>query len=62
VLVELVFALLAGHDSGPGTPERDDFSSNHHPALFFCLSVISAQTFRVCPKIMLQEIEDAAKA
>jgi hypothetical protein len=35
VLVELVFALLAGHDSGPGTPERDDFSSNHHPALFF---------------------------
>src|SRR5207302_6448681 len=24
--------------------ERDDFSSNRHPALAFCLSMISAQT------------------
>ena len=24
--------------------ERDDFSSNRHPALYFCLSMISAQT------------------
>ena len=24
--------------------ERDDFSSNRHPALSFCLSMISAQT------------------
>jgi hypothetical protein len=29
-------------------PERDDFSSNRHPALSFCLSMISAQTLRVC--------------
>src|SRR6266850_6967356 len=28
--------------------ERDDFSSNCHPALSFCLSMISAQTLRVC--------------
>jgi hypothetical protein len=28
--------------------ERDDFSSNHHPARSFCLSMISAQTLRVC--------------
>src|SRR3981189_828465 len=28
--------------------ERDDFSSNRHPALAFCLSMISAQTLRVC--------------
>jgi hypothetical protein len=28
--------------------ERDDFSSNRHPALSFCLSMISAQTLRVC--------------
>src|SRR5258705_11789428 len=27
--------------------ERDDFSSNRHPALSFCLSMISAQTLRV---------------
>jgi hypothetical protein len=33
---------------GPEPPERDDFSSNHHPALSFCLSMISAQTLRVC--------------
>src|SRR5258707_1457195 len=30
--------------------ERDDFSSNRHPALSFCLSMISAQTLRVCRK------------
>jgi hypothetical protein len=29
--------------------ERDDFSSNRHPALSFCLSMISGQTLRVCP-------------
>src|ERR1700736_4996907 len=29
-------------------PERDDVSSNRHPSLFFCLSMISAQTLRVC--------------
>jgi hypothetical protein len=28
--------------------ERDDLSSTHHPALSFCLSMISAQTLRVC--------------
>jgi len=28
--------------------ERDDFSSNRHPALSFRLSMISAQTLRVC--------------
>src|SRR5258708_5298898 len=28
--------------------ERDDFSSNRHPAPSFCLSMISAQTLRVC--------------
>jgi hypothetical protein len=28
--------------------ERDDFSSNRHPALSLCLSMISAQTLRVC--------------
>src|SRR5712664_3984580 len=28
--------------------EPDDFSSNRHPALSFCLSMISAQTLRVC--------------
>src|SRR6267143_4029332 len=28
--------------------ERDDFSSNRHPALSYCLSIISAQTLRVC--------------
>src|SRR5712664_2735704 len=28
--------------------ERDDFSSNRHSALSFCLSMISAQTLRVC--------------
>jgi hypothetical protein len=28
--------------------ERDDFSSNRHPALSFCLSMISAQTPGVC--------------
>src|SRR6266849_5493552 len=33
---------------GFGTLERDDFPSNRHPALSFCLSVISAQTLRVC--------------
>jgi len=30
--------------------ERDDFSSNRHPALSFCLSMISGQTLRVCPE------------
>src|SRR3979409_747026 len=30
--------------------ERDDFSSNRHPALSFCLSMISGQTLRVCPR------------
>jgi hypothetical protein len=28
--------------------ERDDFSSNRHPALSFCLTMISAQTPGVC--------------
>src|SRR6202043_2267030 len=31
-----------------GLLERDDFSSNRHPALSLCLSMISAQTLRVC--------------
>jgi hypothetical protein len=30
--------------------ERDDFSSNRHPALSFCLSMISGQTLRVVPR------------
>ena len=30
--------------------ERDDFSSNRHPALSFCLSMISERTLRVCPR------------
>src|SRR6266849_5991971 len=30
--------------------KRDDFSSNRHPALSFCLSMISGQTLRVCPE------------
>src|SRR6266481_4540855 len=30
--------------------ERDDFSSNRHPALSLCLSMISGQTLRVCPE------------
>ncbi|HTE95952.1 MAG TPA: hypothetical protein VK678_20960 [Bradyrhizobium sp.] len=30
--------------------ERDDFSSNRHPALSFDLSMISEQTLRVCPE------------
>jgi hypothetical protein len=30
--------------------ERDDFSSNRHPALSFDLSMISGQTLRVCPE------------
>src|SRR5271170_7113076 len=30
--------------------ERDDFSSNRHPALSSCLSMISGQTLRVCPE------------
>ena len=34
---------------GPGL-ERNDFSSNRHPALSFCLSMISGQTLRVCPE------------
>src|SRR6266567_6289054 len=29
---------------------RDDFSSNRHPVLSFCLSMISGQTLRVCPE------------
>src|SRR6202048_655942 len=38
------------HEKLPGASrsERDDFSSNRHPALSFCLSMISAQTLRVC--------------
>src|SRR5712675_1224455 len=41
--------LLFGRRDGlPGYLERDDFSSNRHPALSFCLSMISAQTLRVC--------------
>src|SRR6266581_3276467 len=34
----------------PDGLERDDFSSNRHPALSFCLSMISGQTLRVCPE------------
>src|SRR5882724_6244241 len=30
--------------------ERNDFSSNRHSALSFCLSMISGQTLRVCPE------------
>src|SRR3979490_2302421 len=35
---------------GQGYLEHDDFSSNRHPALSFCLSMISGQTLRVCPE------------
>ena len=31
-------------------PERDDFSSNRHPAPAFCWSMISGQPLRVCPE------------
>ncbi len=41
-------AFLA--DPLPQVLERDDFSSNRHPALSFCLSMISGQTLRVCPE------------
>src|ERR1700675_721832 len=34
----------------PGSLERDDISSNRHPALSFCSSMISGQTLRVCPE------------
>ena len=37
-----------GHDRLDLSLERDDFSSNRHPALSFCLSMIPAQTLRVC--------------
>src|SRR5216684_5381061 len=36
--------------SGRHRLERDDFSSNRHPALSFCLSMISGQTLCVCPE------------
>src|SRR6266704_7042578 len=41
-------AIDVGPYSGPLA--RDDFSSNRHPALSFCLSMISGQTLRVCPE------------
>ena len=37
-------ASCADARRGPGVLERDDFSSNLHPGLSFCLSMISAQT------------------
>ena len=37
-------ASCADARRGPGVLERDDFSSNFHPGLSFCLSMISAQT------------------
>src|SRR5665213_1427999 len=37
-----------------GRAKRDGLSTNRHLALSFCLSVISAQTLRVCREIMLQ--------
>src|SRR5712691_1391677 len=48
----------AGHECVPrwsaltimGALERDDFSSKRHPALSFCLSMISGPTLRVCPE------------
>ena len=41
----LLLPLLSyGSDKCPHDLERDDFSSNCHPALSFCLSIISAQT------------------
>src|SRR5258705_4252172 len=40
---------LAWRKSGSPVPlERDDSSSNRHPVLCFCLSMISAQTLCVC--------------
>src|ERR1700681_1150259 len=41
---------LHANSSNLVNPERDDFSSNRHPALSFCLSMISGQTLRVCPE------------
>jgi hypothetical protein len=38
-------SMTLGYSSAP---ERDDFSSNRHPAPSSCLSMISAQTLRVC--------------
>src|SRR6266581_8523313 len=41
---------IRGHASLENTLARDDFSSNRHSALSFCLSMISGQTLRVCPE------------
>jgi hypothetical protein len=38
------------HSASPFLLERDDFSSNRHPAPSFCLSMISGQTLRVRPE------------
>jgi hypothetical protein len=45
----------------PETPERDDFSSNRHPALSFCLSMIFSENR--CPlfRIMLEFLHVAEK-
>src|SRR5712664_3806071 len=47
----LYFIIFSGRQSSASdldSLELDDFSSNRHPTLSFCLSMISAQTLRVC--------------
>jgi hypothetical protein len=40
-------------DRPPDRLERDDFSSNRHPALFFCLSMIFSENRHPLFRIML---------
>jgi hypothetical protein len=43
-----------GRDGPLSSPERDDFSSNRHPALSFCLSMIFSENRFPLFRIMLQ--------
>src|SRR6266550_7143454 len=42
------WGIFHSRQERPAFLERDDFSSNRHLAQSFCLSMISAQTLRVC--------------
>jgi hypothetical protein len=48
---ELKRAAVAGEEETP--LERDDFSSNRHPALSFCLSMIFSENRYPLFRIML---------
>jgi hypothetical protein len=50
-MLRIIFKFL--HCLGV-TPERDDFSSNRHPALSFCLSMILSENRCTLSRIMLQ--------